>query len=325
MKLPRRNFLHLAAGAAVLPAVPRIARAQAYPTRPVRWIIGFPPGGGADIVARIMARWLSARLGQEVVIENKPGAGMNIATQAVVNSQPDGHTLLWVGTANAVNATLYEPLPFNFLRDIAPVAGMVIYPLVLVAHPSFPAKTIRELIVYARANPGKVSLASFGIGTQSHLAGELLKAMTDINLVHVPYRGGAPMINDLLGGQVPLAFDVVATSLPHIRSGALSALGVTTSGRLEALPDIPTIAETVTEYEVLAWTGVGVARGTPPAIIERLNLEINAGLADPGIKARYAELVVIPTLYSPTKFGAYWVAETEKWGKLIRAANIKAE
>jgi tripartite-type tricarboxylate transporter receptor subunit TctC len=325
MKLLRRQFLHLAMGAAALPAMSRTAIAQAYPTRPVRWIIGFPPGGGADIVARIMARWLSDQLGQQVIIENKPGAGMNIATQAVVNSPPDGYTLLFVGTANTVNATLYEGLTFNFLRDIAPVAGLVLYPMVLEVHPSFPARTVSEFIAYVKANPGKVSLASFGIGTQSHLAGELFKVMTGINMVHVPYRGGAPMVTDLLAGQIPAAFDVVASSLPHIRSGALRALGMTTGARLEVLPDVPTIGETVPGYEVVAWTGIGVPSGTPRAIIERLNREINAGLANPSIKSRLADLTVIPTLYSPAQFGAHWTAETEKWGKVIRAAGIKAQ
>jgi tripartite-type tricarboxylate transporter receptor subunit TctC len=325
VKLPRRNFLHLALGAAALPALSQIARAQAYPTRPVRWVIGFPAGGGADIVARIMARWLSERLGQQVIIENKPGAGMIIATQTVVNSPPDGYTLLWVGTSNAVNATLYENLPFNFLRDIAPVAGLVVYPLVLEVNPSVGLKTVAEFVAYAKANPGKVSLASFGVGTSSHMAGELLKSMTGINVVHVPYRGGAPMVNDLLGGQVQAAVDVVANSLPHIRSGALRALAVTTTTRLEALPDVPTVDETVPGYEALTWTGIGVPRGTPTAIIEKLNRETNAGLADQRIKARLAELTIIPTIFSPAEFGGYWTAETEKWGKVIRAANIKPE
>ena len=326
MKLPnRRQFLHLAAAAVALPAISRIARAQAYPTRPVRWVIGFPAGGGADIVARIMARWLSERLGQQVIIENKPGAGMIIATQTVVNSPPDGYTLLWVGTSNAVNATLYENLPFNFLRDIAPVAGLVAYPIVLEVNPSVGLKTVAEFVADAKTNPGKVSLASFGVGTSSHMAGELLKSMTGINVVHVPYRGGAPMINDLLGGQVQAAVDVVANSLPHIRSGALRALAVTTTTRLEALPDVPTVDETVPGYEALTWTGIGVPRGTPTAIIEKLNRETNAGLADQRIKARLAELTIIPTIFSPAEFGAYWTAETEKWSKVIQAANIKPD
>jgi tripartite-type tricarboxylate transporter receptor subunit TctC len=321
----RRRFLQMAMSAGATPWILRAARAQDYPTRPLRWIIGFPPGGGADVVARIMTPWLSDQLGQQVILEHKPGAGMSIAAQAAANSAPDGYTLLFVGTANAVNPALYDSLPYNFLRDIAPVAGLVLYPVVLVVHPSFPAKSVSEFLDHAKANPGKVNLASFGIGTISHLAGELFKSMTGANLVHVPYRGGAAMVTDLLGGQVPAAFDVVANSLPHIRSGSLRALAVTTSARLEVLPDVPTIGETVPGYEVVAWTGIGVPSGTPRAIIERLNREVNAGLANPGIKSRLAELTVVPTLYRPDEFGAHWTAETEKWSKVIRAAGIKAQ
>jgi len=256
----RRSFLQLAAALAAAAALPKLALAIDYPTHPVRLVIGFPPGGGADLVGRIMARRLSERLGQQVIVENKPGAGMNVATQMVINSAPDGYTLLWVGTSNAVNATLYQNLPFNFLRDIAPVAGLVVYPIVMEVNPSLPVKSLPEFIAFAKANPGKISMASFGVGTSSHLAGELFKAMTAVNLIHVPYRGGAPMVNDLLGGQVEVAFDVVANSLPHIRSGALRALAVTTTTRLEALPDVPAIGETVPGYEALAWTGIGVPR-----------------------------------------------------------------
>jgi tripartite-type tricarboxylate transporter receptor subunit TctC len=325
MKLPRRQFLQLAGAAAAFPAVSHRARAQAYPNRPLRWIIGFPPGGGADIVARILGHWLSERLGQQVIIENKPGAGTNIATQAVVNSAPDGYTLLWVGASNAISATVYATLPFNFLRDIAPVAGLVVYPLVMEVHPSLPAKTVAELVALAKANPGKITMASYGTGTISHVAGELFKTMVGVNMVHVPYRGGAPMVNDLIGGQVQVALDVVAASLPHIRSGALRALAVTTATRLEALPDVATVAETIPGYEALAWTGVGVPRGTPAEAIARLNREINAGLADPTIKARLAELTVTPMVSTPAELGAYMAAETEKWAKVIRVANIKAE
>lgn len=325
MGFVRRQFLQLTGAATASAALPKLAWALDYPTRPVRWIIGFPPGGGADIVARIIAQWLSERLGQQVIVENKPGAGTNIATQTVVNSPPDGYTLLWVGTSNAVNATLYENLPFNFLRDIAPVAGLVAYPLVMEVNSSAQAVTVAEFIAYAKANPGKISVASFGIGSSSHLAGELFKATTGVNLVHVPYRGGAPMVSDLLGGHVQAAFDVVANSLPHIRSGALRALAVTTTTRLEVLPDVPTVGETVPSYEVVAWTGVGVPNGTPPAVIEKLNQEINAGLANPRIKARLAELTITPTVFTPATFGAYLAAETEKWAKVIRAANIKPE
>ena len=325
MKLPRRQFLHLAAGAAALPAVSRVASAQTYPSRPLRWIVGFPPGGGADIVSRIMAPWLAERLGQPVVIENKPGASSNISIQTVVNSPPDGYTLLLVTSSAAINATFYETLPFNLLRDIPPVAGLSRTPMVLEANPSVPAKTVVELIAYAKANPGKITMASYGTGSTSHVAGELFKMMTGVNMAHVPYRGGAPMVTDLLGGQVQVAIDVMSSSLPHIRSGALRALAVTTTTRLEALPDVPTVAETAPGYELLAWTGIGVPRGTPPAVIEKLNREINAGLANPDIKARLAELTTMPMVFTPAEFGAYVAAETEKWGNVIRALNIKAE
>jgi tripartite-type tricarboxylate transporter receptor subunit TctC len=325
MKLPRRKFLHLAAGAAALPGLSRVALALDYPTRPIRWVIGFPPGGGATIVARIMGRWLSERLGQQVVIENKPGAGTNIATEAVVNAPPDGYTLLWVGISNAINAMLYVDLPFDFLRDIAPVAGLVIYPLVIEANPSVPAKNIAELVALAKDNPGKITMASYGTGTISHVAGELFKRKLGVNMVHVPYRGGAPMVTDLLGGQVQVGIDVVAASLPHIRSGALRALAVTTASRLEALPDVPTVAETIPGYEAVAWTGVGVPRGTPEAIIKLLNREINAGLVDPTIKAQLTELTVTPIVVTPAEFGAYMTAETEKWTRVIKLAGIKME
>jgi tripartite-type tricarboxylate transporter receptor subunit TctC len=325
VKLPRRQFLHLAAGAAALPGLSRVALALDYPTRPIHWVIGFPPGGGATIVARIMGRWLSERLGQQVVIENKPGAGTNIATEAVVNAPPDGYTLLWVGISNAINAMLYVDLPFDFLRDIAPVAGLVIYPLVIEANPSVPAKNIAELVALAKDNPGKITMASYGTGTISHVAGELFKRKLGVNMVHVPYRGGAPMVTDLLGGQVQVGIDVVAASLPHIRSGALRALAVTTASRLEALPDVPTVAETIPGYEAVAWTGVGVPGGTPEAIIKLLNREINAGLVDPTIKAQLTELTVTPMVVTPAEFGAYMTAETEKWTRVIKLAGIKME
>jgi tripartite-type tricarboxylate transporter receptor subunit TctC len=325
MKLARRSFLHLAAGAAALPGVSRGALALDYPTRPIHWVIGFPPGGGATIVARIMGRWLSERLGQQVVIENKPGAGTNIATEAVVNAPPDGYTLLWVGISNAINAMLYVDLPFDFLRDIAPVAGLVIYPLVIEANPSVPAKNIAELVALAKDNPGKITMASYGTGTISHVAGELFKRELGVNMVHVPYRGGAPMVTDLLGGQVQVGIDVVAASLPHIRSGALRALAVTTAARLEALPDVPAVAETIPGYEAVAWTGVGVPRGTPEAIIKLLNREINAGLVDPTIKAQLTELTVTPMVVTSAEFGAYMTAETERWTRMIKLAGIKME
>lgn len=325
MRTPRRRFLQMAASAVALPAVSRNAAALDYPSRPIHWIIGFPPGGGADIVARIMGSYLSERLGQQIVIENKPGAGTNIATQAVINSPPDGYTLLWAGISNVINATLYGTLPFDFLKDIAPVAGMVVYPMVFEVNPSVPAKNIAELIAYAKANPGKITLASYGTGTISQVAGELFKSRAGIAMVHVPYRGGAPMVADLMGGQVQAALDVVAGSLPHIRSGAVRALAVTTAKRLDMLPDLPTVAETLPGYEASAFTGVGVPAGTPEAIIARLNREINAGLNDPGIKAKLADLTVTPLVLSPAEFGAYMTAETEKWGKVIKLANIKVE
>src|SRR5215831_2711776 len=301
MKLPRRTFLHLAAGAAALPAVSRFAFAEAYPSRPVRWIIGFPAGGGADTVARIVGPWLSERLGQQVVVENRPGASSNIAVQAVVNSPPDGYTLLFYGASALVNTITFASLPFDLRRDIVPVCGLVAYPMVLVAHPSAPAKTVAELIAYAKANPGKVTMA------------------------HVPYRGGAPMVTDLVGGQVQVGFDVMVTSLPHIRSGKLKALGVLGQDRFNLLPDVPTIAETVPGYEAGTWAGVGAPRGTPPEIIERLNREISAALADPAIKARLAEVGTLPMILTTAQFGAFISTEAEKWAKVVKFAGIKAE
>jgi tripartite-type tricarboxylate transporter receptor subunit TctC len=272
-----------------------------------------------------MGGWLLERFGQQVIIENKPGAGTNIATEAVINSPRDGYTLLWAGTSNAINATLYGALPFDFIRDIAPVSGIALYPMVFEVHPSVPANRISDLIALAKANPGKVTLASYGTGTISHVAGELFKAQAGINMIHVPYRGGAPMVSDLIGGQVQAALDVVAASLPHIRSGAARALAVTTANRLEILPEIPTVAETLPGYEASVFTGVGVPAGTPQMIIELLNHEINAGLNDPAIKARLAELALTPLILSPAEFGTYIAAETEKWGKVLRIANIKVE
>jgi tripartite-type tricarboxylate transporter receptor subunit TctC len=326
MKLPyRRQFLHLAAGAAALAVASRVAVAQAYPTRPVHWIVGFPPGGGADTVARIIASWLSERLGQQVIIENRPGAGTNIAVQAVVNSPPDGYTLLFFGLGNVINVSIFPNLPFDIRRDIAPVCGLVAYPMVLVAHPSVPAKTVAELIAHAKANPGKVSMASFGTGTVSHLAGELFKMMAGVEMVHVPYRGSAPMVTDLLAGQVQVAFDVLVTSLPHIHTGALRALAVASSNRFDMLPEVPTIAETLGGFEARTWAGVGVPAGTPAEIIARLNREINAGLANPTIGERLAQVGTIPMIFTTTEFGAYIAAETEKWAKVVKVANVKAE
>ena len=325
MKLPRRRFLCLAAAAAgITPAAPG-ARAQTYPARPLRWVVGFPPGGGADTIVRVVAPWLSERLGQSIIIENKPGATTNISVQAVANSPPDGYTLLFVAASAAVNASLFDALPFNLVRDIAPVSGLVDFPLVMVANPSLPANTVAEFIAYAKANPGKITMASFGTGSTSHVAGELFKAMAGVNLVHVPYRGGAPMLTDLVGGQVQVAFDVMTTSLPHIRTGALRALGIAGKHRFDGLPQLPTIGETIVGYEANSWAGVGVPRGTPTEIIERLNREINAGLADPAVKARLAQVSATPLFFTPAEFGAYIAAEIEKWSKVVKLAGIKPE
>jgi tripartite-type tricarboxylate transporter receptor subunit TctC len=325
VKLPRRKFLHLAAGAAALPAFSRIARAQAYPSRPVRWIVGFPPGGGADTVTRIVGQPLSERLGQQVIIENRPGASTNIAAQAVINSPPDGYTLLYYGASTLINASMFPNLPFDVRRDIAPVSGLAAFPMMLVVNPSVPAKTVAELIAHAKANPGKVTMASFGTGSASHLAGELFKMMAGINMVHVPYRGGAPMVTDLIAGQVQVAFDVMVTSLPHVRTGGLRALGVAGNNRFDMLPDVPTVAETVPGYEARTWAGVGVPKGTPTEIIARLNHEINAGLANPTIKSRLAEIGTIPMIFTSGEFGAYVAAESEKWAKVVKFAGIKPE
>jgi tripartite-type tricarboxylate transporter receptor subunit TctC len=322
-KLWRRQILHLAAGAVALPAVSRIAKAQAYPTRPVRLIVGFAAGGAADTIARLMGQWLSERLGHQIIIENKVGAGANLAVQAVVNSPPDGYTLLFVTASNAINQTLYDTLPF--LRDIAPVAGLVELPLVMEVNPSVPAKNVAEFIAYAKANPGKINMAHNGVGTTPHLGGELFKQMTGVDMVHVSYRGSALALTDMLGGRVQVFFDVLSSSLAHIQSGKLRALAVTTATRSGVLPDVPTIGETVPGFELSTWYGVGVPKGTPPEIIEKLNHEVNAGLANPAIKTRLAEMVTTPLSLSPAEFGTYIAAETEKWGKVIRAANIKPQ
>jgi len=325
MKPPRRDFLRLTAAAAALAAGPGIAGAQSYPERPLRWIVGFPPGGGADTVARIIGPWLAERLGQQVIIENRPGASTNIAAQAVVNSPPDGYTLLFYGASTLVNTSIFHNLPFNVQRDIAPVSGLVAFPMLLVAHPSVPAKTVAELIAYAKANPGKVTMASFGTGSASHLAGELFKMMAGIDMVHVPFRGGAPMVTNLIGGQVQVGFDVMVTSLPQVRTGALRALGVADKNRFDMLPDVPSIAETLPGYEARTWAGIGVPSGTPPGIISRLDRDTRAGLADPAIRARLAEVGTIPMILTPAEFGAYIAAESEKWAKVVKFAGIKPE
>jgi tripartite-type tricarboxylate transporter receptor subunit TctC len=325
MKLPRRNFLYLTAGAAALSVVSHIARAQAYPSRPVSLVAGFAPGGGVDITARLIGQWLSERLGQQFVIENRPGAGTNIATEAVVRAPADGYTLLLANPANAINATLYGRLNFNFVRDIAPVAGIMRVPNVMVVNPSVPAKTIPEFIAYAKANPGKINMASGGVGGPSHVSGELFKIMAGIDMVHVPYRGAGPALTDLLAGQVHVSFPTMPASIEHIRTGKLRALGVTTATRSEALPDVPTVGEFVPGYEASGWYGIGTPKDTPTEIVDKLNKEINAALTDPKIKARLADLggTVLPG--SPAQFGKLIVDETEKWGKVIRVLNIKAE
>jgi tripartite-type tricarboxylate transporter receptor subunit TctC len=323
MKLPdRRQFLHLAGGAAALPAVSRIARAQSYPARPVRWIVPFPPGGATDIVARAMGQWLSERLGQPTIIENRPGAGGTIGTEAVVRAPADGHTLLLVSTTAAINATLYEKLNYNFLRDITPVASIMRTSNVMVVHPSLPAKTVPEFIAYAKANPGKISMGSAGNGTSNHMSGELFKMMAGVNMVHVPYRGAAPAMTDLLGGQVQVMFDNLPPAIEHIRAGRLRPLAVTTAIRSEALPDVPTVSDFLPGYEASAWTGIGVPKNTPVEIVDALNREINTGLADPKMKARFADLGGTLLPGSAADFGKLIADETEKWGKVIREANI---
>ncbi len=325
MEIPRRQFLQLVAGAAPLPELSRVARAQAYPTRPVRLIVGVAAGGSADIVARLMGQWLSERLGQPFVIENRPGAGANIATETVVRAAPDGYTLLLVGPANTINATLYDKLSFNFIRDIAPVASFMRSPNIMEVHPSVPAKTIPEFIAYANANPGKVNMASAGSGTTNHLFGELFKLMTGVSIVHVPYRGAGPALTDLLGGQVQVMFDVMPSSIEYIRAGTLRALAVTAATRSEALPDIPAVSEFVPGYEASTWFGLGAPKNTPTEIIDNLNREINAGLTDPKIKARLGDLGATVFPRSPAEFGNLIADETEKWGKVVRVANIKPE
>jgi tripartite-type tricarboxylate transporter receptor subunit TctC len=325
MKLPRRSFLHVAAGAAALLAVSRIARAQAYPTRPVRIVVGFPAGGGTDITARLMGQWLSERLGQSFIIENRPGGGSNIGTEVVVRASADGYTLLMVGAFNAINATLYDKLNFNLIRDIAPVAGIIVVPNIMVINPSVPAATVPEFIAYAKANPGKLTMALSGVGTPSHVAGELFKMMAGVDMVHVPYRGAGPALVDLLGGQVQGMFVTMSSSIEYVRAGKLRALAVTTATRSEALPQIPTVDEFVPGYEASSWYGIGAPRNTPVEVIDKLNEAINAGLADPKIKARLADLGGDVLALSPAEFGKLIADETEKWSKVIRAANIKPE
>jgi tripartite-type tricarboxylate transporter receptor subunit TctC len=325
MSLARRKFLRIAAGAAALSGIAPAASAQNYPARPLRLILGYPAGGSTDLVARIMGAWLTDRLGQSVVIENRPGAGTNLAVQAVVASPPDGYTLLFVATTNAINTSFHSTLPFDFLRDLAPVAGLVELPFVMEVNPSLPANTVAEFIAHAKANPGKLNAASFGTGTVSHMAWELFKLMAGVEMVHVPYHGGAPMVTDLIGGRVQAGIDALPNSLPHIRSGALRALAMTGPARSAALPDVPTVGETVAEYEVSGWTGIAVPAGTPAAIIATLKREINAGLSDPRIAARLVEVGGRPILVTAEQFGAMWRRDTDKWAKVVKFAAGKRE
>ncbi len=323
--MKRRRFLHLAAGAVALPALSRLASAQTYPSRPVHWIVSFAAGGPNDVVARIIGQYLSDHLGQQFVIENRPGAGGNVGMQSVLSSAPDGYTIAFVGPNYAINPALYEKLPFDFIRDSVPVAGTMRLANVMEVHPAVPANNVAEFIAYAKANPGKINFASGGVGTSPHLSGELLKTMTGINLVHVPYRGTAPALSDLLAGQVQVLFDNIPGSIGHIRSGKVRALGVTGSKRVAAIPEVPTIGETVPGYDVSIWYGIAAPRGTPPEIAAKLNQAVNAVLADPKLQARLAELGGEPMPTTPAQFGKLVAEETERWGKLIRAANIKAE
>jgi tripartite-type tricarboxylate transporter receptor subunit TctC len=326
MKLPhRRQFLHLAAGAAALPAVSRYASAQAYPARPLRMIIGYPPGGSADITARLAGQWLSERLGQPVVVESRPGAATNLASEAVVRAAPDGYTLLLVAPANAINATLYDKLNFNFLRDIVPVAGIIRFPNVVVVNPSLPIKTIPELIAYAKANPGKLNMASSGNGSTIHMSGELFKMMTGINMVHVPYRGGAPALTDLMGGQVHVMFDNVPTSAEHVKAGKLRGLAVTSLEPSEVLPGLPTVAEFLPGYEASGWYGLGMPKGTPAEIVDTVNKAMSAVLADPKAQARFKELGASLLPGSSASFGKLLADETEKWAKVVKFSGAKPD
>jgi tripartite-type tricarboxylate transporter receptor subunit TctC len=326
MKTSRRQFLRLAAsGAAALPAVPRSGWAQAYPSRPVRVIIGFPPGGSADISARLMAQWLSERLGQPFVVDSRPGASTNIATETVVHATPDGYTLLLIAPNNAINASLYEKLNHNFLRDIAPVAGINRFPNVMEVNPSVPVKTVPEFIAYAKANPGKLNMASAGNGTTIHVSGELFKMMAGVDMVHVPYRGGAPALTDLMGGQVQVMFDNIPSSIEYVRAGKLRALAVTGEARSELLPDIPTVAEFVPGYEASAWYGIGAPKNTPREIVDKLNTAMNAILADPAAKARMAALGATVLSGSAADFGKFIADETAKWAKVVKFSGAKPD
>ena len=323
--LGRRAFLHLAAGAAALPAVSRLARAQSYPSRPVHWIVSFSAGGANDTVARIIGQYLSDHLGQQFIIENRVGAGGNVGMESALSSAPDGYTIAFVGPNNAISATLYEKLPFNFIRDSVPVAGTMRLTNVMVVNPAVPANNVAEFIAYAKANPGKINFASGGVGTSPHLSGELFKAMTGVNLVHVPYRGGAPALTDLLAGQVQVLFDNLPGPIGHIKTGRVRALGVTASKRVDSIPDVPTIGETVPGYEATVWYGIAAPKGTPPEIVEKLNQAVNVVLANPKLQIRLAELGGEPMPMTPAEFGKLVADETEKWAKVVKFAGIKPE
>jgi tripartite-type tricarboxylate transporter receptor subunit TctC len=325
MIVRRREFLYLTAGAAMLPCASQSARAQAYPARPVRLIVGYAPGGVADIVGRLIAQWLSERLGRQFFVENRPGAAGNVGAEAVVKSPPDGYTLLVLGSNNAINATLYDNLTFDLLRDITPIAGLQRTPLVMEVNPAVPARTVAEFIAYAKANPGRVNMGSGGVGSTPHVAGELFKMMTGTSMTHVPYRGTGAMFSDFLGGQVQVAFDNVSSSIGYIRAGTLKPLAVTTASRIEVLPDVPTVAESVPGYEAIGWTGIGAPANAPADVVERLNKEINAAFADPKFRAQLADLGGIPLAGSPSEFGKFIADDTGKWAKVIRAAHLKAE
>jgi tripartite-type tricarboxylate transporter receptor subunit TctC len=325
MTLPRRRFLRLAVGVVAMPAVARVASAQAYPSRPVRIIVGFAAGGSSDIGARLIGQWLQERLGQPFVVENRAGAATNIATETVVRAPPDGYTLLMIGPSSTINATLYDKLGFVFLRDIAPVASTIRQPQIMLAHPSLAANTVPELIAYAKANPGKITMASAGTGSSGHLAGELFKMMAGVNMLHVPYRGAGPALSDLLGGQVLTAVTGISGSIEQVRTGKLRALAVTTTARATALPDVPTVSEFMPGFDAGDVLGVGAPRDTPAEIVDKLNKEVNAALADPKMKARFADLGGTPLALTPAEYGKLLADETEKWGKVIRSANIKSE
>ena len=325
MRSLSKPFRLFALTVAVLGLAATATRAQEYPTKPVRWVVAYPPGGTTDILARIMGQYLSEHLGQQFVIDNRPGAGNNIGTEVVVNSPPDGYTLILANPANGINATLYRKLPFNFLRDIAPVAGITRVPNVMEVNPRFPAKTVAEFIAYGKANPGKINMASSGNGTSVHLSGELLMAMTGIKMTHVPYRGAGPALTDMIAGTVDVMFDNLPSSIEFVRSGKLRALGVTTEGRNPALPDVPAVTETVPGYEASAWFGIGAPKGTPAAIIDKINRTVNAALADPKMKARLAELGGIPLIGTPAEFGKLMADETAKWEKVVKFAGASIE